>query len=524
MTHSLHKKIGIASIILMSSVFLSRIIGLLRETIVAYIGGVGASVDAYNLAFIIPDYLNHLAAGGFLSITFIPMFSGYLSRNREDEGWRIFSIIFNCVGILLVLLVILGMIFTPELINLVAKGRVDPTFREDVVRMTRIILPAQLFFFAGGLFMAVQYSREKFLIPALNPLIYNLGIILGGGLLGPVIGMEGFCWGVLAGAFAGAFLIQAWGAARAGLKYRFNFQLQHPDFFKYIRLTLPLMVGFTMIFSMEFLMKFFGAYLPEGNVAILNYSRTIMLIPVGLVGQAVATASFPFLAQLALENRLKEMNGLINTTLRYLSMVIPFSVLLIVVRYEIVQIVFQRGKFAASDTPLAAAVLIFMLPCAFALSGYTVIVRGYYAMQNTLFPALFGTLAVVASLPLYWYGMKELGARGIALAVSLSIIFQVTLLYILWNRKTGNRESSGVYRLYLKIILISIPAGILAEWFRRGLLAGYGGAGKLHALWICCAVGAGYCLLVATSGYLFKLEEIQIFMRRFNGVWNRLRQ
>jgi putative peptidoglycan lipid II flippase len=418
MTHSLHKKIGIASIILMSSVFLSRIIGLLRDMVVAYIGGMGASVDAYRLAFIIPDYLNHLAAGGFLSITFIPIFSGYLSRNREEDGWRIFSIILNCIGSVLIVLVIIGMIFTPELIDIVARGRVDPEFRADVVRMTRIILPAQLFFFAGGLFMAIQYAKEKFLIPALNPLIYNLGIILGGLILGRLLGMEGFCWGVLAGAFAGSFLVQMWGAGRAGVKYRLDFGLRHPDFLKYIRLTLPLMVGFTMIFSMEFLMKFFAAYLPEGNVAALVFSWTITLIPVGLLGQAVATASFPFMARLAVEDRVPEMNSLINTTLRYLALVIPLSVVLIVVRHEIVQVLFQRGKFNAADTELAAGILIFLLPSAFALAAYTIIVRGYYAMQNTLFPALFGTMAVIASLPLYWYGMRWFGGRGVASASS----------------------------------------------------------------------------------------------------------
>lgn len=514
MTRSLHKKVGIASLIMMASVFSSRLIALLREMTVAFIGGAKTPVDAYQAAFVFPEILNHIAASGFLSVTFIPIFAGYLARNLEDDGWRIFNIILNTFGLLLVVLVALGMIFTPELIHITAPGRwEDPEFRNLAIRMTRIIIPAQLFFFAGGLFMAVQFARERFLIPALAPLIYNLGIIAGGRLLGPVIGMEGFSWGVLAGAFLGNFLLQAWGAARVGMRYRFDISLHHPDLIRYVRLTLPLMVGLTMMFSIEIFIRFFGSYLPEGNISALNYGRTILTIPVGLFGQAVGMASFPFMAKLAVENRIPEMNRLMSTALRYLSMVIPFSILLIVVRYEIVRILFERGQFDASATALTVPILAFLLPGAFALSSYTVVVRGYYAMQNTLFPAVFGSIAVLCSLPAYWYGMQRLGGRGVALAVSISIILQVVLLYILWNRRTGNIERGMVYRLYLKVILISTAVGIAAEWFRRSI-TGPGSTGSWQALWICCIVGAGYCLLFFGIGYLLNIVEIKALLQR----------
>ena len=230
MAHSLGKKIGIASLILITSIFLSRIIGLLREMAVAYVGGANLSVDAYKTAFMIPDIFNHIAASGFLSVTFIPIFSGYLSRDSEKKGWKIFNIILNSFGAMLLTLVVIGVIFTPEFIDIVARGKDDPEFRSQVVRMTRIILPAQLFHMSGGLFMAVQYAKERFLVPALSPLIYNLGIIMGGLVLGRFIGVEGFCWGVLAGAFLGPFLLQMWGARRVGMKYSLCFGLRNPDF------------------------------------------------------------------------------------------------------------------------------------------------------------------------------------------------------------------------------------------------------------------------------------------------------
>ncbi|MBN2317500.1 MAG: murein biosynthesis integral membrane protein MurJ [Acidobacteria bacterium] len=515
MAHSLGKKIGIASLIMMGSVFLSRVIGLLREIVVAKIGGVEAAVDAYKTAFMIPDIFNHFTASGFLAITFIPIFSEYLSRDRESDGWRIFNIILNSYGVLLLFLVAIGMVFTPEFIDIAASGNNDPEYRSQVVRMTRIIIPAQLFHMTGGLFMAVQYAKEKFLIPALSPLIYNLGIILGGLVLGRYIGMEGFCWGVLAGAFLGPFLLQMWGAGRVGMKYSLRFGLRSPDFSRYLRLTVPLMFGLTMMFSMDIFFRFFGNYLSEGTVAALDYAKIIMLIPAGLFGQAVGTASFPFMARLAVENRIMEMNRIINAALRYLALVIPISIMMIVVRHELVRILYQRGKFDADATTLTAGILVFLLPCAFAVTSYTVVVRGYYAMQNTMFPAIFLTIAVVCSLPVYWFAMQWIGAHGIALAVSVSVIFQVILLYILWNRRTGNRESRSVFYLYAKIILISIPVGILAEWFRRWAFAGSGSLGFAQAFWICCVIGGGYCLLLIIGGYLMKIEEIKMLIQKF---------
>ena len=229
MSASIYKKVGIAAVIMMASVFLSRLFGLFRLMTIAYVGGRSGDVDAYQVAFVIPEILNHIVASGFLSITFIPIFSRYLSKNQEAQGWQVFSIILTCFGSLLLIFIVIAHVFAPDLVALLARGRPDPVFRENVVRMTRIVMPAQFFFFVGGLFMAVQFAKEKFLIPALAPLIYNLGIIAGGLLLGPQFGVEGFSWGVLAGAFIGNFALQWWGARRVGLKFIAVFNFRHPD-------------------------------------------------------------------------------------------------------------------------------------------------------------------------------------------------------------------------------------------------------------------------------------------------------
>lgn len=509
MDPSVYKKIGLASLIMMASVFLSRLFGFIRLMVIAYVGGRSAEVDAYQIAFVIPEILNHVIASGFLSITFIPIFSRYVATDREAQGWKVFSIILSSFGTLLIFLIVMGMLWTPDLVALIARGRTDPIFRLQVVRMTQIILPAQFFFFAGGLFMAVQFAKEKFFIPALAPLFYNLGIIGGGVLLGPQLGMEGFSWGALIGAFVGNFGIQCWGALRVGMRYSLIFDFKHPDLKNYIKLTLPLMLGLTMFFSMEIFMKFFGSYLPPGGIADLEYSLRTMLLLVAFFGQAVGVASYPFMTRLVAENKLAEMNQLLNNTLRYLSLVIPFSVLLMVLRYEVILMLFQRGKFDTGATGQTSLVLIFFMVGSFAFAANTIVPRAYYAMQDTVFPAIYGTIAVILSIPLYLMGLDFFGARGVALAVSLSGILQVSVLYMLWNKRSENTGSREVYRTYIKIIFVSALLGIFLAGFKLKVLSAIDSTTFSGSLWVSVITGVVFICLLLLAGYLFKIKEIR---------------
>lgn len=513
-SRSIYEKVGIASLIMMASVFLSRLMGLFREMVIAWAGGAEASVDAYQIAFVLPEILNHIVASGFLSVTFIPIFSKYLAAGRETEGWRVFSLVLTGFGSFLLILILVAEWMAPEIIRLLAPGITDPGIAADAVRMTRIILPAQFFFFAGGLLTAVQFAKEKFAIPALAPLIYNLGIIAGGIVLYKRMGMDGFVWGVLAGAFVGNFVLQAWGARRSGMRFFLIFDFLHPDLKKYVLLTLPLMLGLTMTFSTEVFLKFFGSFLPEGRIAALNYSLRVMLMMVGFFGQAVGVASFPFMARLAAENKIDEMNRLLNRTMRYLALVIPFSALVMVLRHEVILILFQRGRFDAAATALTANVLIFMMTGAVAFAAQTIVVRGFFAVQNTLFPAVYGTLAVILSLPLYYFGMREMGAPGVALAVSLAAIVQVVMLYGVWNRRSRNTGAADVLRFYGKIILLSAVMGLFLEAFRKTALSGINPMTFSGAFWICLITGAVFSALFIVGGYGLKIAEISDLIAR----------
>ncbi|MEW6076202.1 MAG: murein biosynthesis integral membrane protein MurJ [Thermodesulfobacteriota bacterium] len=508
MASSVYKKVGIASLIMTASIFASRLIGVFREMAIAYTGGASGSVDAYQVAFIIPEILNHVVASGFLSVTFIPIFSHYLAAGEEDRGWELFSVIMTVFGGILVLLTALAFVLTPHLVRLLAPGLTDPGRFHSAVRMTRIIMPAQIFFFAGGLFMAVQFAKERFAVPALAPLIYNLGIIAGGLLGGRWLGMEGFAWGVLAGAFIGNCALQYVGARRIGMRFRFLLRWRHPDLKRYILLTIPLMLGLTMTFVTEIFLKYFGSHLPPGSIAALNYALRIMYIVVALFGQAVGVASYPFLTRLAAEGKVGELNRLLNSTLRYLALVIPLSALFMALRHETVLVLFQRGRFDAAATAITSRLLIFLMLGAFAFAVQTVVVRGFYATQNTLLPALFSTAAAVISLPIYVYGLRYFGADGVALAVSLSAILQVVMLFNLWNRRSGNAGSRSVYLFYLRVIGLSIPLGLLLERLKIFLHTVI----DTTTLTGCLVTGtitlAVFLSLLIAAAYALRLEEV----------------
>lgn len=510
---STRRKMGLAALIMMASVFLSRALGVVREAAIAALGGAGIAVDAYKTAFVVPEILNHVAASGFLSITFIPIFARYLAADDERGGQRIFSIILTVFGTFLCLLIVLAMLAAPQLLRWLAPGRSEPEFLILATRMTRIVLPAQFFFFAGGLLMAVQFARQRFFLPSLAPLVYNAGIIGGGFALASWRGVEGFSWGVLIGAAVGHLGLQWIGARRTGLRLRLCWDIAHPDLRRYLLLTLPLILGLTMTFSTEIFSKFFGSYLPSGAISWIDYAYRVIMLLVGFFGQAVGVASFPFLADLAARGRVEEMNRLFNQTLRYLALMLPVCVLIWVLRHEIVGLLFERRNFTAADTRMTALALAGMLVGAVAFAAQTVVNRGFYAMQNTLLPAVYGSLATLASLPLYWAGAQWFGVAGVGAAISFAALFQVVVLFAVWNRRSGNVGSGDVYRFYGRMVLLSLPLGGLLGLIHYGVGLWMHLSTWADRLGCIGLVTLAFVLFMVAVGRFLGIDEVQVVVR-----------
>jgi putative peptidoglycan lipid II flippase len=464
MSDSTGRQIRVAAIVMMTSVFLSRILGYARDAVIAWRHGATGATDAYFAAFTIPDFLNYLLAGGSLSITFIPIFSRYLAEGREEEGHRAFSAIVTAMGVLMVAFVAAGELFAERLIPFIAPG-FPPERVAVAAHLTRIVLPAQTFFYLGGLLMAVQYSHKRFLVPALAPLVYNAGIIAGGLSLGGRGGMDGFAWGVLGGSFLGNFALQAWGAARSGLRYRPRIDFSDRGLREFVKLSVPIMLGFSLTVVDEWMLRLFGSLVVAGAITWLNNARRLMQVPVGVLGQASGVASFPFLSGLAARGETEQMWKTLSSTLRWVFFVsCAVSAATFVLSREVVLLVYKRGAFGVDDavsTALALSAFAVGIPfwCAQAVTA-----RGFFAMKDTWTPTIVGTLALLATLPVYWLLERRMGVFGLALASSIGIVLYASVLYGILMRKTVGRRGLPDAAEFCRIGLSAAGVAVAARY------------------------------------------------------------
>lgn len=434
MTETVRRQIRGATLIWMGAVAASRVAGLLREVVVARAAGATGATDVFFSAFTLPDFINYLLAGGALSITIIPILTAFRQKDAEAEGWRVFSTVLTLLALGAILLLSLGMIFTGPLCRLLGKGFDGPQ-QVLLVRYTRILLPAQFCFFAGGLFGAAQMARGKHAIAALAPLLYNAGIITGGLLLGGRYGMEGFCWGALGGAILGPLSLQLIGAMRVGFRFRPNLDLSHPAIRQYLLLTLPIMIGQSILVTDDWLIRYFGAFLGTASISWLNYAKKLAQVLPALLGQASAAASFPTLSAQAERGAVREMSATLGEGLRRaLLLSAAGAVLLLVLNREATVLLFRGHRFTTADalaTGQALAILSLSVP---AWVAQALLARGYYALRSTWAPTLMGTVMTLLGIPLYG-ALSQRGYLGLATASSIAITLYVVALHVGLQRR-----------------------------------------------------------------------------------------
>ncbi len=457
------QQMGIAAILMAGSVLLSRLMGLARDKVISWQFGAGSEADIYFAAFVVPDFLNHLLAGGYISITLIPLLSKRFAENEED-GWKFFGTIFSLSTLGISLLTFLAFIGAPSLAKIVAPG-FSPEQWERLTVFLRIILPAQVFFLPGACLSALLYIRNEFTVPALMPLIYNGCILLFGVLmpwLGLCEGMEGFCVGVVVGALLGA-LVLPWHAAKAG-GLRWKLGLYHPLLWKFLLMALPLIIGQSVVVLDEQFVRIFGTMAGEGAVSLLSYSRRIMMVPVGVVAQAAGVASFPFLAALAAKGAMREFNGTLQKALSTsLIVALPVTAWMFIAAGPVLGFIFEGGSFGVSQTLAAAPLLALMLLSVPFWVLQQVIGRAFYAREDTLRPAIVGTLATLAVVPAYIYFVPQYGAVAVATLTSLSIALYGVVLCGLWIKREGAAILQGLGMVVIKSVFLTVfPA--LTAW------------------------------------------------------------
>lgn len=513
-TRSVSQRMGLAAVILAVSILLSRVLGFLRDAVIANQYGASAMTDAYYAAFTLPDLMNYFLAGGTLSITFIPLFSSYIARNDEEGGWRLFSTVATTMGCALIAVSIFGIAFAPTLVGWLNPGFSDAEQMQMAVTMTRIVIPAQIAFYLGGLLQATLFVREVFWPSAIAPLIYNGSIILGGLLLDPWFGIQGFSIGVVIGALLGPLALPLW-AARKTVRFRFRFAPRDADFRAFLWLTLPLMVGVSLVTVDEWLLKYFGSMHEQGAITWLNNSRKLMMVLFAVIGQAAGQAALPYLSRMFHEGKEREMGEMLAQSLqRVIFLSVISAAGLIAVAYPLVHLVFRHGEFSVADADGTAELLVFFSLGLMAWSAQTVMVRGFYARQDTVTPMIIGTVVAVGVLPIYYLLDHVFGLAGLAGATSIGITINVLVTAIVYRRRGRTLPLTPVVAGLGRGLVLAVGGGGVA-WavgkLLTPLLSAYGLWGQIVGL---VGMGLGFCGAIGLLAVVIRPPELEFIMRR----------
>jgi len=506
-----------ASLLLAASNLLSRLLGYGREVLLAYFSGVGRETDAYFAAFVVPDLLNYLLAGGALSIAFLPFYSEALreSRKRADD---LLGVFLGNLGVIAILSTLLLWRFADPLVAL-QFPEFEPEARALTVRLTRIVLPAQICFVLGGVIKAGLFARGRFGAAAAAPLLYNLSIIGVGTAFYRSLGIEAFAWGVLLGSIVGplgAPLVDAIRSGQVGLRVDFG----SSPFFRYLLVAAPLMFGQSLLTVDEWFDKWFGALLQEGAVAQLSYARRLMLVPVAVIGQAIATAALPTLTRYWQSGERAKLDRTVLSTLRSAGALASITAVpMIVLAQPIVTLVYERGAWTSGDTVAVSGLLMILGLAVPAWILQQIAVRPFYARGDTWRPMGLGTLIVLLAIPLYLGLSREMGIDGLAWAGVLGMWGNALATLELARRVHGSPN----WRELGPSLLRSIALASLVGGAGYGLLEIVdrltGGIGPFLAL----AIGGAF-LSVVGFGVFVKFGEPELAQQLKVRLLSRIRQ
>jgi putative peptidoglycan lipid II flippase len=426
---------GSAAILLMFSAIASGLLGLVRIKVINQLWGAGPEQDAYQAAFKLPDLLSYFLIGGAASISLITILNRYRERGDEEGGDSALSVILTTMLVVLGGGILLGEIFAPQFLLLANKGfRLHPETLALCVHMTRIILPAQLFFFIGSVMSSRLQVRKIFIYQAFAPLIYNSGIILGALLFHRQLGVSSLAYGVLAGMSLGFGLLNTVGAFHTGLRYRPVVGFRHPAFLEWLKLSLPLMIGVSLVMFDGYFLNYFAS-VREGGITLISNAKLLFNAPFNVIGPAAGAASLPFFASLFQQGRARDFSASVTRAVSRL-----FAVGMIVSAWMIalgpwLMDLFRGGRFSRADahTTTQLFTILAITLALWAVQG--IYARAFYAASDTKTPAITGTVITVLSAPIYWALFHALGLRGLAIASDIGILAQTATLAILLHRK-----------------------------------------------------------------------------------------
>lgn len=500
-----------AALVISAATFVSMLVGLLRERVFAAQFGGGIIKDAYQTAFVVPDLLYNLLIIGALTAGFVPLFTRLYTSDHPQKAWRLANNILNiCVSALIVICVS-GIIFAHPLAHLIA-FKSTPEKQDLIGNFLRIILLAPIFLGVSMIVGGILQSMRQFLLYAVAPIFYNVGIICGAVFFVRIIGITGLAWGVVLGAFM-HMSVQLYGAYRNGFKWQAIFDLKDKESRELGRLMIPRTLGLAFTQLSLAVLTILSNTLPnDGNVSALGFASNLQGVPIGLIGASFALAAFPVLSNAVAQKNMGEFRTHLSTTLRQiLFLIIPVAALFLILRIQIVRVIYGAGKFNWENTVTTADVLACLALGIITESILPLLARAFYALSDTKTPFIMGAISELTTicsaflLMFPWFHAVDYWGSGrivAALAFTSSLGATINVCLLIWclHKKIQDFENKKIWYLLVRVLgatllmgicvqLLKIPLSFIADlsygWgiLLQGLVAGI--VGILVYLGVC---------------------------------------
>ena len=506
----------------------SRVLGLVRDQVMAYLFGAGNAVDAYNVAFRIPNLVRDLFAEGAMSAAFVPTFTKRLTTDGREAAWRLGSHVITALVIVTDTLVVAGIIFADPLVRAFAGDYADvPGKLELATLLTRIMLPFLTFVAIAAAVMGMLNALHSFFLPALSPAMFNVATIICAFALVPFMPSVGLppIAGIAIGTLVGgvAQLALQWPVlTRQGFRYRPAVNWRDEDLRRVLMLMGPGTIGVAATQVNVFVNTILAVGEGTGAVSWLNYAFRLMYLPIGLFGVSLATATLPAVSRQLAEGDRAAVRGTIAHSLSLMMMLnVPATLGLVVLAVPIVRVIFERGQFTAADTAATAAALQLY---GVGLLGYSVVrivSPTFYALGRSRIPVMVSVATVLVNAALNIVLVQQMGYRGLALGTSIAALFNAALLVIFLRRDLNGFEGRRVAGTFVKVLTASLLMSAAAIGADMALtLAAPGPSLAAQILRLGGAIGAALVVLAASS-HLLRIREFSegmaLVTRRFRG-------
>jgi len=516
--YKLQNTVAGGAIIIASASVLSKILGLVRDRLLASSFGASDILDTYFAAFRLPDLIFNILVLGALSSAFIPVFIEYWKKGKNalarKEAWHITNSILNIIVVFLFVLGLIFFIFAPQLVSLITPG-FDVAKQAMTTRLTRIMLASILLFGISNVFSSILNSFRRFLAYAFAPIMYNVGIIFGIIFLYPSMGIEGLAWGVVLGAFL-HMIVQMPAVFKTGYRYKWRFNYHHPGVKKIARLILPRTFGLAIFQINRLVITIVASTLMAGSIAVFNLANNLQSFPINVFGVSLAIAAFPLMSSAFAEKDTGKFVLHFSVTFRrILFLIIPASVLILLLRAQLVRVILGSGAFDWQDTYLTAQALGYFSLSLFAQSLVPVLARSFYAHHDTKTPVKVSVFSLIINIIGSVILGRLMGVTGLALSFSIANIINMILLLGILRNKIGYLDDKKIINSTLKIAMASVVMGGVVWLVKRFVVLGIDMSTFVGVFLQGLIAGLAGIIVYLLIALIFRFDEISIITNWF---------